>query len=78
MQYEIPKETILCLLKEIMCVMSDKTLEEFGIIYLHSETDILTGFACIVGPSDTMDFGGYYYFMFKFPTNYPHSLPMHN
>jgi ubiquitin-protein ligase len=72
----IPKETILRLLKDIRCVMSDKSLEEGGIMYRHSETDILTGFACIVGPSDTMYFGGYYYFMFKFPTNYPHSPPV--
>jgi ubiquitin-protein ligase len=72
----IPKETILRLLKDIRCVMSDKSLEEGGIMYRHSETDILTGFACIVGPSDTMYFGGYYYFMFKFPTNYPHSPPI--
>ena len=72
----IPKETIMRLLKDIRGVMNDKTLEEWGIMYRHSETDILTGFACIVGPSDTMYFGGYYYFMFKFPTNYPHSPPI--
>lgn len=72
----IPKETIQRLLKDIRCVMSDKTLEDSGIMYRHSETDILTGFACIVGPPDTMYFGGYYYFMFKFPTNYPHSPPI--
>ena len=72
----IPKETIVRLLKDIRGVMNDKTLEEWGIMYRHSETDILTGFACIVGPSDTMYFGGYYYFMFKFPTNYPHSPPI--
>ena len=72
----IPKETIMRLLKDIRGVMSDKTLEEGGIMYRHSETDILTGFACIVGPSDTLYFGGYYFFMFKFPTNYPHSPPI--
>jgi ubiquitin-protein ligase len=72
----IPKETIMRLLKDIRGVMSDKTLEDSGIMYRHSETDILTGFACIVGPSDTLYFGGYYYFMFKFPTNYPHSPPI--
>ena len=72
----IPKETILRLLKDIRDVMNDKTLEEWGIMYRHSETDILTGFACIIGPSDTMYFGGHYFFMFKFPTNYPHSPPI--
>ena len=54
----IPKETIMRLLKDIRGVMSDKSLEEGGIMYRHSETDILTGFACIVGPSDTLYFGG--------------------
>jgi len=72
----IPKETVLRLLKDIRGVMTDPTLEECGIMYQHSETDMLTGYACIVGPADSLYFGGYYYFLFKFPTNYPHSPPM--
>ena len=72
----IPKETVTRLLRDIRDVMTDPTLNECGIIYRHSETDILTGYACIVGPSDTLYFGGYYFFVFKFPTNYPHSPPV--
>jgi len=72
----IPKETVTRLLRDIRDVMTDPTLDECGIIYRHSETDILTGYACIVGPSDTLYFGGYYFFVFKFPTNYPHSPPV--
>ena len=72
----IPKETVTRLLRDIRDVMTDPTLNECGIIYRHSETDILTGYACIVGPSDTLYFGGYYFFLFKFPTNYPHSPPV--
>ena len=72
----IPKDTVKRLLKDIREVMTDPTLDECGIIYRHSETDILTGYACIVGPSDTLYFGGYYFFVFKFPTNYPHSPPI--
>ncbi len=72
----IPKETITRLLKDIRQVMTDPTLDECGILYHHSETDILTGYACIVGPSDSLYFGGYYFFVFNFPTNYPHSPPM--
>ena len=72
----IPKETVTRLLKDIRQVMTDPTLDECGIIYQHSETDMLTGYACIVGPSDSLYFGGYYYFVFKFPTNYPHSPPI--
>jgi ubiquitin-protein ligase len=72
----IPKDTVMRLLKDIRDVMTDPTLDECGIIYRHSETDILTGYACIVGPADTLYFGGYYFFVFKFPTNYPHSPPI--
>ena len=72
----IPKETVTRLLKDIRDVMTDPTLDECGILYRHSETDILTGYACIVGPADTLYFGGYYFFVFKFPTNYPHSPPI--
>jgi len=53
----IPKETISRLLIDIRGVMTDPTLAENGILYQHSETDILTGYACIVGPSDTLYFG---------------------
>lgn len=72
----IPKETITRLLRDIRDAVTDHTLTECGIMYRHSETDILTGYACIVGPSDTLYFGGYYFFVFKFPTNYPHSPPV--
>jgi len=72
----IPKDTVMRLLKDIREVMTDPTLQECGIMYQHSETDMLTGYACIVGPSDSLYFGGYYYFLFKFPTNYPHSPPI--
>jgi ubiquitin-protein ligase len=72
----IPKETVTRLLRDIRDVMTDPTLQECGIMYQHSETDMLTGYACIIGPSDSLYFGGYYYFVFKFPTNYPHSPPI--
>jgi ubiquitin-protein ligase len=72
----IPKETVTRLLRDIRDVMTDPALDECGIIYRHSETDMLTGYACIAGPSDTLYFGGYYFFLFKFPTNYPHSPPV--
>jgi ubiquitin-protein ligase len=72
----IPRDTVMRLLKDIRGVVTDSTLEECGIMYQHSETDMLTGYACIVGPSDSLYFGGYYFFVFKFPTNYPHSPPI--
>jgi len=73
----IPKETIMRLLKDIRSIVtSSASLEDEGIMYKHSETDILTGYACIVGPADSLYFGGYYFFKFSFPTNYPHSPPI--
>ena len=72
----IPTETVARLLRDIRDVMTDSTIQESGILYRHSETDLLTGYACIIGPSDTLYFGGYYFFVFKFPTNYPHSPPV--
>jgi len=72
----IPRETVTRLLRDIRDVMTDPTLDECCIIYRHSETDMLTGYACIVGPADTLYFGGYYFFIFRFPTNYPHSPPI--
>ena len=72
----IPKETVTRLLRDIRDAVTDPTLGECGIIYRHSETDILTGYACIVGPPDSLYFGGYYFYLFKFPTNYPHSPPV--
>jgi len=72
----IPKETVTRLLRDIRDVMTDSSIRECGILYRHSETDLLTGYACIVGPSDTLYFGGYYFYVFKFPTNYPHSPPV--
>ena len=47
-----------------------------GIYYKHDETDMLTGYAMIVGPSETPYENGYYFFEFKFPNNYPFSPPV--
>jgi len=47
-----------------------------GIYYKHDETDLLKGYAMIVGPSDTPYEYGYYLFEFKFPTTYPFQPPI--
>lgn len=46
-----------------------------GIYYKHDDTDLLKGYAMIVGPSDTPYEYGYYLFEIKFPTNYPFQPP---
>jgi len=71
----IEKETIKRLLNDIKDLVTSP-LDSEGIYYKHSEKDILTGYAMIVGPADSLYFGGYFFFKFIFPVNYPHSPPV--
>jgi ubiquitin-conjugating enzyme E2 Z len=72
----ISKDTIQRLLKDIKNILKEpKSLTDNGIYYKHDEEDILKGYALIIGPSDTPYFGGYYFFEFNFPYDYPHSPP---
>lgn len=73
----ISKETINRLLKDVKYIIKNPLTEQ-GIYYIHDETDILKGYAMIVGPSDTPYYGGFYFFEFKYPTDYPHSPPKVN
>jgi ubiquitin-conjugating enzyme E2 Z len=50
-------------------------LNENGIYYEHDDENMLKGYALIVGQSDTPYFGGFYFFQFDYPTNYPFSPP---
>lgn len=70
----ISKETINRLLKDVKQIMKNP-LSDQGIYYIHDDTDMLKGYAMIVGPEDTPYFGGYYFFEFVYPTDYPHSPP---
>lgn len=47
-----------------------------GIYYIHDEVDMLRGKALIIGPPDSVYNGGYYFFCFTFPPDYPHSPPI--
>jgi len=71
----ISKETINRLLRDVKQIIKSP-LTDNGIYYVHDDTDILKGYAMIIGPADTPYFGGYYFFEFKFPSNYPHSPPI--
>jgi ubiquitin-protein ligase len=51
-------------------------LDSHGIYYIHDEENIETGYAMIVGTDDTPYFGGYYFFKFKYTTNYPFEPPV--
>lgn len=70
----ITRETIKRLVKDVSQLVKNP-LTENGIYYVHDETDMLRGKACIVGPQNTPYAGGYYLFDFIFPHDYPHNPP---
>jgi ubiquitin-conjugating enzyme E2 Z len=51
-------------------------LSKDGIYYKHDETNMLVGYALIIGPADTPYAYGNFLFKFDFPANYPHSPPV--
>lgn len=71
----ISKESVHRLLSDVRGIMKNP-LHDNGIYYMHDETDMLKGWAMIVGPEDTPYFGGFYFFKFQFPSDYPYSPPV--
>ena len=74
MTIHISKETIQRLVRDVKNMKNDPLHEE-GIFYKHDDSDILKGYVMIIGPEDTPYFGGYYFFEFIFPSNYPFEPP---
>jgi ubiquitin-protein ligase len=70
----ISKETMNRLLKDVKQIIKNPLTEQ-GIYYTHDDTDMMKGYAMIVGPSETPYFGGFYFFEFNYPSDYPHSPP---
>jgi ubiquitin-conjugating enzyme E2 Z len=70
----ISKDTIKRLLNDVKNIIKCP-LTENGIYYIHDDTDMLKGYALIIGPENTPYFGGNYFFEFNFPIDYPHSPP---
>lgn len=70
----IPKESIMRLLRDVKQILKNPLTEQ-GIYYIHDDTDMLKGYALIIGPSETPYFGGNYFFEINYPTDYPHSPP---
>lgn len=73
-QKVIKTETIKRLLKDVRQLIKHP-LTDNGIYYSHDDADMTKGYAMIVGPSDTPYFGGYYFFIFDYPPDYPFSPP---
>jgi ubiquitin-conjugating enzyme E2 Z len=70
----ISKDTITRLLRDVRTLIKTPLIDN-GIYYVHDDTDVLKGYAMIVGPKDTPYFGGYYFFSLDYPTDYPHTPP---
>lgn len=70
----ISKDTIHRLLKDVKQIIKNP-LTDNGIYYIHDDTDMLKGYALIIGPENTPYFGGNYLFEISYPYDYPHSPP---
>ena len=70
----ITRETMNRLLKDVKHIIKNPLTDQ-GIYYIHDDSDMLKGYAMIVGPSDTPYFGGFYFFEITYPHDYPHSPP---
>jgi ubiquitin-protein ligase len=70
----ISKDTITRLLKDVKHIFKNPLIDN-GIYYIHDDTDMMKGYALIIGPSDTPYFGGNYFFEISYPYDYPHSPP---
>jgi len=70
----ITKQSITRLLRDVKQILKNPLTEQ-GIYYIHDDSDMLKGYALIIGPSDTPYFGGNYFFELSYPTDYPHSPP---
>jgi len=70
----VTRETAQRLLRDVSTIIKNP-LNDNGIYYVHDDEDMLKGYAMIVGPSDTPYFGGYYFFEFDYPYDYPFSPP---
>ena len=70
----LPRSNALRLAKDVREIMKNP-LEDNGIYYKHDESNMLHGYACIIGPSDTPYQYGFYFFKLEFTTNYPSEPP---
>jgi ubiquitin-protein ligase len=70
----ISKESVHRLMHDVRHIIKNPLVDN-GIYYQHDDEDMLKGYALIVGPSETPYFGGFYFFEFFFPVDYPHTPP---
>jgi ubiquitin-conjugating enzyme E2 Z len=70
----IKKENITRLIRDVKDILKNP-LHDNGIFYKHDETDILKGYALIIGPTDTPYEHGYFFFEIYYPPEYPYLPP---
>ena len=71
----ISKTTVKRLISDIKQIIINP-LSKDGIYYKHDETNMLLGYALIIGPKDTPYAYGNFLFKFVFPSNYPYVPPV--
>ena len=71
----ISAESAKRLLKDIKDITKRPLCNE-GIFYKHDTEEMLKGYAMIIGPDYGLYAKGIYFFLFKFPTDYPFSPPI--
>ena len=71
---EISQSCINRLVKDITSLYK-QPLTKQGIYYQHDDSNMLYGYAMIIGPKDTPYEHGFFFFKFTFPYNYPVSPP---
>ena len=70
----VSKKTIHRLISDIKDIIKNPLTSQ-NIYYIHHESDMLKGYALIIGPEGTPYDGGFYFFEFSFPHNYPYMPP---
>lgn len=70
----IKRENINRLIRDVKDVVRNP-LHDNGIYYKHDDTDMLKGYALIIGPKDTPYSDGYFLFEINYPTEYPYLPP---
>lgn len=70
----ISKSSINRLLRDVKNIIQNP-LTENGIYYIHDDSDLLKGYALIIGPEDTPYFGGIFELDVKFTDEYPFKPP---
>ena len=70
----ITSKTQKRLIRDVREIMKNPLTDQ-GIYYTHDETNMLKGYAMIIGPSECIYQDGFYFFEFIFPKDYPFSPP---